>query len=136
MIEITDKSKCCGCTACASACPQNAINMSPDEEGFLYPFVDTQLCINCNICNNVCTVLNKQVRNDFNIESYVIRTKESNVLRESTSGGFITPLANYVFEREGVFCASAYSNNFEVKHIIIESTNGSCNNSFDYWGGV
>lgn len=40
MIQISDKTKCCGCTACASVCPKNCISMQCDGEGFLYPVVD------------------------------------------------------------------------------------------------
>ena len=37
MIEIKKKSDCCGCTACANACPKSCIEMIEDSEGFLYP---------------------------------------------------------------------------------------------------
>ena len=30
MIKITDKSACCGCSACASICAHKAITMKPD----------------------------------------------------------------------------------------------------------
>lgn len=33
MIQIIDKSQCCGCTACASICAQGAITMQPDGMG-------------------------------------------------------------------------------------------------------
>ena len=36
-------SNCCGCSACASKCPKNAISMRYDHEGFLYPFVDSEI---------------------------------------------------------------------------------------------
>lgn len=31
-----------------------AITMLPDEEGFLYPVVDAEICIHCNMCLTVC----------------------------------------------------------------------------------
>ena len=34
-----EKAACCGCGACADACPVQAIRMVPDREGFLYPEV-------------------------------------------------------------------------------------------------
>ena len=37
MIKITDKSLCCGCTACMNACPAQCIVMRRDREGFDYP---------------------------------------------------------------------------------------------------
>lgn len=34
MIQITDKSQCCGCTACASICTHDAITMSLTQWAF------------------------------------------------------------------------------------------------------
>ena len=39
------KEECCGCTACYASCPQNAISMVVDEEGFEYPQIDVNKCI-------------------------------------------------------------------------------------------
>lgn len=50
MIDIKDKKDCCGCGACYQACPKNCITMEADKEGFLYPKVQLDLCINCKIC--------------------------------------------------------------------------------------
>lgn len=48
------KENCCGCTACYAVCPTDAIQMEPDEEGFLYPLSDPKKCIKCNKCIDVC----------------------------------------------------------------------------------
>ena len=55
MIEIKDSNKkeCCGCTACMNICPVGAIEMRPDEEGFLYPSVNKEKCINCGLCSYI-----------------------------------------------------------------------------------
>ena len=50
MIQIKNKVDCCGCTACANICPKQAITMKPDPEGFLYPVVNEENCINCVFC--------------------------------------------------------------------------------------
>ena len=44
------KEECCGCAACWSICPKNAINMTEDEEGFEYPKIDNSKCIYCYQC--------------------------------------------------------------------------------------
>ncbi len=49
-----DKESCCGCSACFAACPVQAIQMLPDEEGFLYPAVKEAQCIRCFRCIRVC----------------------------------------------------------------------------------
>lgn len=53
-------SHCCGCTACYSICPVNAIIMLPDNEGFLYPVIDCIKCIRCYKCKCVCPIKHKE----------------------------------------------------------------------------
>ena len=54
MLDNILKEDCCGCSACAQACPNSCINMILDEEGFWYPIIDKKKCINCKKCENVC----------------------------------------------------------------------------------
>lgn len=53
-ILFTDKEECCGCTACYAICPTQAISMTADIEGFLYPMIDEKKCIKCHACIRVC----------------------------------------------------------------------------------
>lgn len=54
IILFSRKSECCGCGACAVICPRNAIKLSEDPYGFLYPSIDKDLCIKCKSCLKVC----------------------------------------------------------------------------------
>ena len=58
MICIQDKKDCCGCSACVQKCPKHCISFYEDEEGFLYPRIDTNNCIDCGLCEKVCPFLN------------------------------------------------------------------------------
>ena len=58
MIDIKDKSQCCGCNACEQSCPKQCIRKIEDSEGFFYPQVDINVCIDCSLCEKVCPVLN------------------------------------------------------------------------------
>ena len=50
----SEKETCCGCAACYSVCPVEAIVMQPDEKGFWYPNIDEKKCIRCQKCLLVC----------------------------------------------------------------------------------
>lgn len=53
-VLFDSKTECCGCTACEQACPNGAISMQPDKEGFLYPIISADRCVGCNMCKAVC----------------------------------------------------------------------------------
>ena len=65
MIQIIDKTKCCGCTACESICPRKCITMQADKEGFVYPSVSLESCVNCNLCEKVCPVIHNTKRKEI-----------------------------------------------------------------------
>ena len=58
------KEDCCGCTACYAVCPNSAIVMVKDEEGFDYPVVDESKCIRCYRCLKVCPVKIERLEED------------------------------------------------------------------------
>lgn len=121
MINIQDKSKCCGCTACMNACPQQCIEMTPDKEGFLYPVVNTSSCIECGNCEQVCPIIHQKIKPDDIIQSYVLRTKSIDDLMKSTSGGFTTPLADWIFQNGGKVWAATYDEHWEIRHAEFNS---------------
>lgn len=51
------KEECCGCTACYAICPQRAISMLEDEEGFEYPHINEKKCVRCFLCSEVCPII-------------------------------------------------------------------------------
>lgn len=112
------KELCNGCGACALRCPKNAIKMAEDEEGFLYPVIDKSKCIDCKVCEKVCS--NK---NDSNLESeaYIAVNNNKEELKISASGGIFYILAKYVIENNGVVFGVAYNNKLEAVHEYAET---------------
>ena len=125
MIRITDDNRenCCGCSACMNICPVNAIQMKPDIQGFLYPAVNSETCINCGKCESVCPVINNPEEHEFEQEAYLIQNKDKEILKDSTSGGAFTAIAQAVLKRGGVVFGAGYGENFYVRHEYAEREN-------------
>lgn len=123
MIEITDKSQCCGCTACASICPKQCITMQEDEEGFLYPVVNKSLCIDCNLCRKVCPVLN-QANGKTPLAVYAAKNKDEKIRLSSSSGGIFTLLAEKIIDEGGVVFGARFDENWDVMHDSTEKKEG------------
>ena len=56
-IRVVPESECCGCAACTNACQVDAIRMEEGKEGFVFPKVDLNTCIQCGKCVKTCPVL-------------------------------------------------------------------------------
>ena len=115
-IEIKDKSLCCGCTACYSICPKNAIEMISDNEGFLYPQINKDKCIECGLCKKVCPILNHLKFNDFEQKAFLFQNNNIDIRNDSTSGGFFTSIGEYVISKGGIVFGATFDKNFVVKH--------------------
>lgn len=101
MIEIKNKKDCCGCSACAQRCPKQCITMQADSEGFLYPIINTSLCVDCGLCEKVCPVINQNApRKPHSI--YAAYNKDEQVRLQSSSGGIFTLLAEETIKKGGV----------------------------------
>lgn len=117
MIKIQQKENCCGCSACYSICPENAIKMVEDEEGFLYPQLDESLCVNCSLCSDVCLFINFDLR--FNDPLVVLAAKQNtkDIRALSQSGGVGFTAAMKTIESGGkVFGAAFCDPEFKVCH--------------------
>ncbi len=131
MLNITDKTKCCGCSACFNICPKESIKMEYDSEGFLYPKVDENKCIKCGLCLKVCPIVKKDrgidVWRDGNdkdngvLEVYGAKNKNVDEQLKSSSGGMFSIFANYVLEQNGIVFGAAFDNNWKVVHKYIDN---------------
>lgn len=91
--------------------------MEPDFEGFLYPKVDVRDCINCGLCEHVCPCLNYEVPFE-EIAAYVVQNKDGDVLDNSTSGGFVDKVNEFIIEKGGYVAGVVYDDCFLPTHSI------------------
>ena len=119
MIKITNQSMCCGCTACTSICPHDAIQMQPDSLGFLYPVADATKCVDCGLCDSICRFKSGS-RDNVGVMAYAARHKDPSQLHGSTSGAVFVALSDYIINIGGVVYGAAFDENFDVLHIRAE----------------
>ncbi len=123
MIAIEEKSKCCGCSACVSICPKKCISFSEDHEGFIYPMVNAEDCIDCGLCEKVCPVLH-QNEERLPLKTFAAYNKNESVRIQSSSGGVFTILAEEVIEQGGVVFGARFNDDWEVIHDFTETKEG------------
>lgn len=112
------KIKCVGCTACASICPADAINIEKDIEGFWHANIaNADACTNCGLCNTVCPDLNLRKEIPFEQNGMIAQILDEEIRRESASGGMFSAIALSILNENGIVYGAAYDKNFEVRHI-------------------
>jgi len=121
MIKLYEKEQdCCGCTACASICPKNAITMTESVKGFKYPVINQGLCVECGLCLSVCDfkVFKPTGKNP---DSYAVRHCDENEVKTSRSGAFFMGLCKYVIEHGGYVFGCTLTDSLDVKHAVTNS---------------
>lgn len=119
-IVIAEKD-CSGCYACVNACPKNCISMQEDADGFWYPVIDGEKCVECGLCKASCPAL--KVREEKALPTaFAVKNKDDAIRQESSSGGVFSLLADWVLEQNGVvFGARLSADCREVYHVCIET---------------
>ena len=113
MITIKEKKDCCGCNACVQKCPRKCIEMKADEEGFLYPIINTKLCIDCGLCDKVCPIINNyEERKPLKV--FASKNTNDEIRIKSASGGIFSLLANKILKDNGVVFGAVFNKTWQV----------------------
>lgn len=108
---------CSGCRACESICRHRAINMKSDNEGFLYPQIDTSICVDCGSCINICPqkeTIHFPLRNRNDALAY--KNHDDKIRERSTSGGAFLGIVSSIVQN----CDGEYA----VYGCTLEKDNG------------
>lgn len=124
MPNLVEWNNCCGCGACANKCPQGAISMKPNREGFLHPEIDKNLCVECGACEKVCPGLAPAISVVNRPRAYIVQHKNDAIRYQSTSGGAFTAIAEEIIKRGGVVFGAAMTDDLTVKHKCVETIEG------------
>ena len=107
--------ECTGCGACVSICPKQAITMQPDAEGFLYPKVDGEKCVSCDLCEKRCPAGREMPERPAHL--FGAQARDEALRGQSSSGGVFTLLAREVIRQGGVVFGAAFDEALHVEHI-------------------
>lgn len=122
MIDTVDIENCCLCGNCIQSCPKDAISFSKEENLFLYPIIDNNKCINCNLCESVCPAINTLNQNKL-LKAYAVKNRDKQILKQSTSGGVFSALAMTVISDGGIVYGAAFDEKLQVRHIAVDDVN-------------
>ena len=122
MSQLANKDMCTGCTACASVCPKQCIEIKKDENGFAFPEVsDVTSCIKCGACERICPILSKKGDYETLPDAYAAYSMDESLRMESSSGGIFSEIAKLIIEKNGVVYGAAYNQDFEVYHCCVKT---------------
>ena len=118
----TYNSLCCGCGSCKEVCPNSAINIKINEQGFYQSFVDDKLCVNCRKCISVCPVQQRKQATDANeccLFSY--KDNDETVLLKSSSGGAAHRIAKLLINKGFSIAGCTFNAETQIaEHILVE----------------
>lgn len=109
--------ECYGCRACEKICPKSAISIKPNSEGFIYPILDLDKCVDCGMCHNVCPYDNPPIEHSP-IKAFAFQYHNNIKLLKSSSGGAFPAMADYILSKGGYVCGCIYNNNKEAIHVV------------------
>lgn len=115
MLDINEF-PCTGCSACYNVCPHQAIQMTADKKGFLYPQIDAAKCTDCGLCEKVCPSLNGYLGRDFSPLVYGAKNKHLEERKQSQSGGVFYLLAKEILSKGGVVYGAETDEALVVRH--------------------
>lgn len=120
-LKTFDRYECCGCTACEQVCAKKAISMVEDSEGFHYPAINKDLCVECGLCEKACAFANPQYKNSNNPKVYATHLKATEERKKSSSGGIFFAVAAWVIAQGGIVYGAAFDEKLQLSHIGVDN---------------
>lgn len=122
MEKVTEN--CVGCTVCFEVCPVGAIHIKKDDFGFFNSVINHSICIDCGKCIKYCPQ-NAKLLNEKPYKSFAFQcTTNSDLLKESSSGGIFSLLGEHVLMKGGCVYGVSAEDPRNICHIRIDTVEG------------
>ncbi|MCM1218493.1 MAG: Coenzyme F420 hydrogenase/dehydrogenase, beta subunit C-terminal domain [Lachnospiraceae bacterium] len=94
--------------------------MEADTEGFLFPVIDTQSCIECGKCRKICPALHET--EEIKPKKVFAAVNKNEEIRErSSSGGVFFELAKETIRNGGCVYGARFTDDWSVRHVCAET---------------
>lgn len=114
LFGVSIPSDCTGCGACASTC--SAISISENENGFRKAAIDTEKCILCGKCENVCHLRQIVLKKNTYEQFFAAKCKDINTLFSVSSGGVSYALCKSIVNGGGIAYGAVQTDPLSVEH--------------------
>ena len=121
MLKYIGDENCTGCMACYAKCPSGAIFLKKNDEGFIYPQIDTTKCTDCGLCIKTCPLNKRNEQSEKKVYSF--QSSDKQLLRQSSSGGFFSTVALKILRSGGYVYGAALDSDFNLNHICVDKEN-------------
>jgi len=116
--RVSDIGLCSACGVCVGTCHKSAIKLELKDG--TYSASVNENCVNCGICSDICSALDTNVEQLYKkagqevpddkfvgnaSKCYTLSIKDKEMLKNSTSGGFVSGTVKYLLENKIYDCA-------------------------------
>lgn len=112
---------CTGCGLCSQVCPKNAITMQCNEEGFQYPQIIQDKCVDCDLCSKNCIAITKPLFNNEKSKYYLAWNNDNEGRNTGSSGGLFYALSKQFILDGGVVCGAKFLDAHQLEHVLISN---------------
>lgn len=96
--------------------------MKSDKLGFLYPSVQKNECVDCGLCEKICTNINNHSDPQKTPSAFAAKCNDDAVIMSSSSGGIFESVSKYILSQGGAVFGAAFNDNYHsVEHIAVYS---------------
>lgn len=121
MERLASIQRCTGCMSCFNSCAHHAIKMVENDEGFFYPQIDKDKCVNCGLCSKKCPELQNEKKSSKASHPKVFAVINQTDSTSSSSGGAFSLIARWILSQGGIVYGATIDNNGDVFHMAIDS---------------
>ena len=116
MKTVCKMDMCNGCMACLETCSKHAVLVKQEANAF-NAVIDSDKCVNCNACYNICPRNDNALNYCHPINWYQGWSNSNEIRSQATSGGVASAISQ-AFLRMGGFVCGCVLENGEFKYII------------------